>query len=212
MNQFVPKKKNVKKGLADIAKRRGELVDRQLAGQLGLAQISQGQQGIDIRGRAADTAENTLAESIRQFDATDERYAAQLAVTKQQWKGSNALAILEAQGEIFAQQATKDLKKAELDALTAFQNAKTNIGNQDLQIKAQKALGDYEADVLKLQQEALTALGLDSRYTGDANKALRDNQAEIIKLQFAGLIANKRKDLSSILGGGSGTVSFGNLK
>ena len=205
-------KEERKKGLADIAKRRGELVDRQLAGQLGLAQISQGQQGIDIRGRAADTAENTLAESIRQFDATDERYAAQLAVTKQQWKGSNALAILEAQGKIFAQQATKDLKKAELDALTAFQNAKTNIGNQDLQIKAQKALGDYEADVLKLQQEALTALGLDSRYTGDANKALRDNQAEIIKLQFAGLIANKRKDLSSILGGGSGTVSFGNLK
>ena len=205
-----------KEGLADIAKRRGELVDRQLAGQLGLAQISQGQQGLDIRGRAADTAEATLAESTRQFDetlaSTEGRFDRQLATSEQQWKGSNALAVLEAQGKIIGQQATLDLKKAELDALTAFQKAKTNIGNQDLQIKAQKAMGDYEADVLKLQQEALTALGLDSRYTGDANKALRDNQAEIIKLQFAGLIANKRKDLASILGGGSGTVTFDNLK
>ena len=205
-----------KEGLADIAKRRGELVDRQLAGQLGLAQISQGQQGLDIRGRAADTAEATLAESTRQFDetlaSTEGRFDRQLATSEQQWKGSNALAVLEAQGKIIGQQATLDLKEAELNALTAFQNAKTNIGNQDLQIKAQKAMGDYEADVLKLQQEALTALGLDSRYTGDANKALRDNQAEIIKLQFAGLIANKRKDLASILGGGNGTVSFDNLK
>ena len=205
-----------KEGLADIAKRRGELVDRQLAGQLGLAQISQGQQGLDIRGRAADTAEATLAESTRQFDetlaSTEGRFDRQLATSEQQWKGSNALAVLEAQGKIIGQQATLDLKEAELNALTAFQNAKTNIGNQDLQIKAQKAMGDYEADVLKLQQEALTALGLDSRYTGDANKALRDNQAEIIKLQFAGLIANKRKDLASILGGGSGTVTFDNLK
>ena len=205
-----------KEGLADIAKRRGELIDRQLAGQLGLAQISQGQQGLDIRGRAADTAEATLAESTRQFDetlaSTEGRFDRQLATSEQQWKGSNALAVLEAQGKIIGQQATLDLKKAELDALTAFQKAKTNIGNQDLQIKAQKAMGDYEADVLKLQQEALTALGLDSRYTGDANKALRDNQAEIIKLQFAGLIANKRKDLASILGGGSGTVTFDNLK
>jgi len=205
-----------KEGLADIAKRRGELIDRQLAGQLGLAQISQGQQGLDIRGRAADTAEATLAESTRQFDetlaSTEGRFDRQLATSEQQWKGSNALAVLEAQGKIIGQQATLDLKEAELNALTAFQNAKTNIGNQDLQIKAQKAMGDYEADVLKLQQEALTALGLDSRYTGDANKALRDNQAEIIKLQFAGLIANKRKDLASILGGGNGTVSFDNLK
>ena len=205
-----------KEGLADIAKRRGELVDRQLAGQLGLAQISQGQQGLDIRGRAADTAEATLAESTRRFDetlaSTEGRFDRQLATSEQQWKGSNALAVLEAQGKIIGQQATLDLKEAELDALTAFQNAKTNIGNQDLQIKAQKAMGDYEADVLKLQQEALTALGLDSRYTGDANKALRDKQAEIIKLQFAGLIANKRKDLSSILGGGSGAVDFGSLR
>jgi len=205
-----------KEGLADIAKRRGELVDRQLAGQLGLAQISQGQQGLDIRGRAADTAEATLAESTRRFDetlaSTEGRFDRQLAASEQQWKGSNALAVLEAQGKIIGQQATLDLKEAELDALTAFQNAKTNIGDQDLQIKAQKAMGDYEADVLKLQQEALTALGLDSRYTGDANKALRDKQAEIIKLQFAGLIANKRKDLSSILGGGSGAVDFSSLR
>ena len=143
---------------------------------------------------------------------TDERYAAELAVTKQQWEGSNALAIFKAQGDIYAEQATKELRRTEINAETAFQNARTNIGNQDLQIKAQKALGDYQTDVLKLQQEALTALGLDSRYTGDANKALRDKQAEIIKNQFASLIANKQTALASILGGGGGTVSFDNLK
>jgi hypothetical protein len=205
-----------KEGLADIAKRRGELIDRQLAGQLGLAQISQGDKGLDIQERAATTAEATLAESTRQFNerlaSTEGQFDQQLAVSKQQWEGSNALAVLEAQRKTIGEQATINLKEAELNALTAFQNAKTNIGNQDLQIKAQQAMGDYEADVLKLQQEALTALGLDSRYTGNANKALRDKQVEIIKLEFADLIANKRKDLASILGGGSGTVSFGNLK
>ena len=195
-----------KEGLAGITKRRGELTDRMLAGQLGLAQISQGEKDLDIRGRAATTAEATLAESTRRFDetlaSTEGRFDRQLATSEQQWKGSNALAVLEAQGKIIGQQATLDLKEAELGALTAFQNAKTNIGNQDLRIKAQKAMGDYEADVLKLQQEALTALGLDSRYTGDANKALRDKQAEIIKNQFADLIANKQTALASILGSG----------
>ena len=205
-----------KEGLAGITKRRGELTDRMLAGQLGLAQISQGDKGLDIQERAATTAEATLAESTRRFNetlaSTEGRFDRQLATSEQQWKGSNALAVLEAQGEIIGQQATLDLKEAELGALTAFQNAKTNIGNQDLRIKAQKAMGDYEADVLKLQQEALTALGLDSRYTGDANKALRDTQADLIKSEFAGLIANKRTALASILGSGSGAVSFDNLK
>ena len=195
-----------KEGLAGITKRRGELTDRMLAGQLGLAQIDQGQQGLDIQGRAATTAEATLAESTRRFNerlaSTEGQFDQQLAVSKQQWEGSNALAVLEAQRKTIGEQATITLKEAELNALTAFQSAKTNIGNQDLQIKAQKAMGDYEADVLKLQQEALTALGLDSRYTGDANKALRDNQADLIKSEFAGLIANKRTALASILGSG----------
>ena len=116
-----------KEGLADIAKRRGELIDRQLAGQLGLAQISQGDKGLDIQERTATTAEATLAESTRQFNerlaSTEGQFDQQLAVSKQQWEGSNALAVLEAQRKTIGEQATINLKEAELCVLIL--NSKT---------------------------------------------------------------------------------------
>jgi len=188
-----------KQGLEAIAKRRADML------KLG-ADISQSERGLDIQQQRADTLGEQLAQEQAQFDRKMESQSEQFQRTMQlkenELANSNALNIIKAQNKATYDAAMLDIKGAELEAQVAFNDARTQQGNQTLQLRAADALGKYSSKLQEVQREAIDALSFNPQYKNnpDALKAAE----KAIRLEFKTLIDAKKAEFAALGAGSSG--------
>jgi len=115
---------------------------------------------------------------------------------------SNALNVIKAQNKANYDAAMLDIKGAELEAQVAFNDARTQQGNQTLQLRAADALGKYSSKLQEVQREAIDALSFNPQYKNnpDALKAAE----KAIRLEFKTLIDAKKAEFAALGAGSSG--------
>jgi len=188
-----------KQGLEAIAKRRADML------KLG-ADISQSERGLDIQQQRADTLGEQLAQEQAQFDrkmeSQSEQFQRTMKLKENELASSNALNVIKAQNKANYDAAMLDIKGAELEAQVAFNDARTQQGNQTLQLRAADALGKYSSKLQEVQREAIDALSFNPQYKNnpDALKAAE----KAIRLEFKTLIDAKKAEFAALGAGSSG--------
>jgi len=191
--------KERKEGLAGIRERRNALLKAKQDRELAKAQISQGQQRVDTLGKR-------LAQEQAQFDrkmeSQSEQFQRTMKLKENELASSNALNVIKAQNKANYDAAMLDIKGAELEAQVAFNDARTQQGNQTLQLRAADALGKYSSKLQEVQREAIDALSFNPQYKNnpDALKAAE----KAIRLEFKTLIDAKKAEFAALGAGSSG--------
>jgi len=191
--------KERKEGLAGIRERRNALLKAKQDRELAKAQISQGQQRVDTLGKRL---EQEQAQFDRRMESQSEQFQRTMKLKENELANSNALNVIKAQNKATYDAAMLDIKGAELEAQVAFNDARTQQGNQTLQLRAADALGNYSSKLQEVQREAIDALSFNPQYKNnpDALKAAE----KAIRLEFKTLIDAKKAEFAALGAGSSG--------
>jgi hypothetical protein len=195
--------KERKEGLAGIRERRNALLKAREDRELAKAQISQGQQRVDTLGKQL---EQDQAQFEQRIEAQSDQFKQTMKLKTDELASTSALNIIKAQSKSDYDTAMLGMKEAELDAQVAFNDAKTNQGNQELRLRAAKVVGDYTAKLEEVQREAIDALSFNPQFKGnpDALKKAED----VIRLEFTKLKNAKKAELAAL---NTGSISYSSI-
>ena len=148
-----------KEGLAGIRDRRSKLLASELERKQALAQIGQGQQGLDLK--ATEIANNLginlekVKNDAQRLNMDTERYANALAQSSREFAVTAAFRAMDFDAQEAYRRDTAALKTRELDLKDEATKARTDASKQDLMVKiadakiaAQNAAREAELSVL----------------------------------------------------------------
>jgi len=148
-----------KEGLAGIRDRRSKLLASELERKQALAQIGQGQQGLDLK--ATEIANNLginlekVKNDAQRLNMDTERYANALAQSSREFAVTAAFRAMDFDAQEAYRRDTAALKTRELDLKDEATKARTDASKQDLMVKiadakiaAQNAAREAEVSVL----------------------------------------------------------------
>jgi hypothetical protein len=195
--------KERKEGLAGIRERRNALLKAREDRELAKAQISQGQQRVDTLGKQL---EQDQAQFEQRIEAQSDQFKQTMRLKTDELASTSALNIIKAQSKSDYDTAMLGMREAELDAQTAFNDAKTNQGNQELRLRAAKVVGDYTAKLEEVQREAIDALSFNPQFKGNP-EALKKAE-DVIRLEFTKLKNAKKDELAAL---NTGSISYSSI-
>lgn len=195
--------KERKEGLAGIRERRNALLKAKEDRELAKAQISQGQQRVDTLGKQLEQDQKQFEQRI---EAQSDQFKQTMRLKTDELASTTALNIIKAQSKSDYDTAMLGMREAELDAQTAFNDAKTNQGNQELRLRAAKVVGDYTAKLEEVQREAIDALSFNPQFKGNP-EALEKAEA-VIRLEFTKLKNAKKAELAAL---NTGSISYSSI-
>ena len=148
-----------KEGLAGIRDRRSKLLASELERKQALAQIGQGQQGLDLK--ATEIANNLginlekVKNDAQRLNMDTERYANALAQSSREFAVTAAFRAMDFDAQEAYRRDTAALKTRELDLKDEATKARTDASKQDLMVEIANAKADAQNTAREAEQSVL---------------------------------------------------------
>jgi len=213
-----------KEGLAGIRDRRSKLLGSELERKQALAQIEQGERGLDLK--STELANNLginlqrLENDAQRLNMDTERYANALAQSSREFAVTAAFKAMDLDAQAAYRRDTAALKTRELDLKDKATKARTDASKQALAAEVVSAIADAKSSARESEANIITTLRAQG-FTGDELNTKVKEAVTAIKTDTATLIASLNAiasgtgiamPASGAAGGGAGGAADGGLK
>ena len=208
-----------KEGLAGIRDRRSKLLGSELERKQALAQIGQGQQGLDLK--ATEIANNLginlkkVENDAQRLNMDTERYANALAQSSREFAVTAAFKAMDLDAQAAYRRDTAALKTRELDLKDKATKARTDASKQALAAEVVTAIADAKSSARESEANIVTTLRAQG-FTGDELNTKVKEAVTAIRTDTTTLVASLNAiasgtgiamPASGAAGGGAGGVS-----
>jgi hypothetical protein len=182
-----------KEGLAGIRDRRSKLLASELERKQALAQIGQGQQGLDLK--ATEIANNLginlkkVENDAQRLNMDTERYANALAQSSKEFALTAAFRAMDFDAQAAYRRDTAALKTRELDLQDKATKARTDASKQALAAEVVSAIADAKSSARESEANIVTTLRAQG-FTGDELNTKVKEAVTAIRTDTTTLIAS----------------------
>jgi hypothetical protein len=182
-----------KEGLAGIRDRRSKLLGSELERKQALAQIGQGQQGLDLK--ATEIANNLginlkkVENDAQRLNMDTERYASILEQSSREFALTSAFKAMDLDAQASYRRDTAALKTRELNLKEQATKARTDASKQALAAEVVSAIADAKSSARESEANIVTTLRAQG-FTGDELKVKVEEAVTAIRTDTTTLVAS----------------------
>ena len=182
-----------KEGLAGIRDRRSKLLGSELERKQALAQIEQGERGLDLK--STELANNLginlqrLENDAQRLNMDTERYANALAQSSREFAVTAAFKAMDLDAQAAYRRDTAALKTRELDLKDKATKARTDASKQALAAEVVSAIADARSSARESEANIITTLRAQG-FTGDELKVKVEEAVTAIRTDTTTLVAS----------------------